>query len=206
MERVVSGTTKEPELGWLNAAKESVVLVATPSGHGSGVCYERRDDYDYILTAKHVVQHEGVTEEPEITLMGATNSKADWMIHATLARISQTKDCAIVIAYDPYNLIKVARFADFCPLPGELVVAMGFPSNHYPVYVTVGFVIGWCVWDAVYLEHSASIWFGNSGGPLFNSKGEVIGINVRINGVNGHPDSGDCGAVPVEDIRTFLGI
>ena len=202
---VTTGMTRDPiDLGWLTAAKESVILVATPRGHGSGFCYLRDMDYAFIVTAKHVVVDELGQDIGAYSLMGSANGSMDWSLQAELLSKSSSWDAAIVKAYDPYGIIKTARLAQTVPPKGELVIAMGFPSNHYPVVVTVGFSKGWVVWDAVYFNHSASIWFGNSGGPVFNSKGEVVGINVRINFVNGHPDSGDCGAVPIEDLLMVM--
>ena len=67
---------------------------------------------------------------------------------------------------------------------GEWVCAIGNPLA-YEHTVTVGVVsfIGRKLFDASldnYIQTDAAINFGNSGGPLINARGEVIGINSAI--------------------------
>jgi len=67
---------------------------------------------------------------------------------------------------------------------GEWVCAIGNPLG-YDHTVTVGVVsyLGRKLFDMSldnYIQTDAAINFGNSGGPLINSRGEVIGINAAI--------------------------
>ena len=67
---------------------------------------------------------------------------------------------------------------------GEWVCAIGNPLG-YVHSVTVGVVsfIGRKLFDPSlddYIQTDAAINFGNSGGPLINARGEVIGINAAI--------------------------
>jgi serine protease Do len=67
---------------------------------------------------------------------------------------------------------------------GEWVCAIGNPLG-YVHSVTVGVVsfIGRKLFDASlddYIQTDAAINFGNSGGPLINSRGQVIGINSAV--------------------------
>ena len=67
---------------------------------------------------------------------------------------------------------------------GEWVCAIGNPLA-YEHTVTVGVVsfIGRKLFDMNldnYIQTDAAINFGNSGGPLINARGEVVGINSAI--------------------------
>ena len=67
---------------------------------------------------------------------------------------------------------------------GEWVCAIGNPLG-YEHSVTVGVVsfLGRKLFDMSldnYIQTDAAINFGNSGGPLINARGEVIGINAAI--------------------------
>ncbi len=92
----------------------------------------------------------------------------------------------IVTAFDmEYDLVILKVSGEGIPLPlgdsdlvhkGEPVVAVGYPGGKYKV--TAGNVHGIQISDNL-LGTTAKIAEGNSGGPLLNSKGEVIGINTR---------------------------
>jgi serine protease Do len=100
------------------------------------------------------------------------------------------------IGSDPDTDIALIKVASARPLPhavlgdsdtlrvGEWVLAIGNPLA-YEHTVTVGVVsfIGRKLFDSSldrYIQTDAAINFGNSGGPLINASGEVIGINAAI--------------------------
>lgn len=203
---VTTVTPNLTEFKWLSTAKESVVIVATPDGgHGSGVAFQRTDgDIVHVLTARHVIEDRQGKQYPEYSVKGR-RAGIDYTVAAYLRKVSDYADLAVVTVYDPANLLRVSEFGE-TPPKGALVIAMGFPGPVYPAFVTIGECLGWVVFDAVYLYHSASIWYGNSGGPVFDRNGLIVGINVRIAFMNDGPDSSQCGAVPLEDIFRFLGV
>lgn len=103
---------------------------------------------------------------------------------------------ATLIGSDPDTDIALIKVESQRPLPfaplgdsdglrvGEWVVAIGNPLA-YEHTVTVGVVsyIGRKLFDSSldrYIQTDAAINFGNSGGPLINARGEVIGINAAI--------------------------
>lgn len=78
-------------------------------------------------------------------------------------------------------------FAKDAPREGDEVFAMGHPLN-LPFTVTRGIVSGRGMRGNMYVQYlqtDASINHGNSGGPLYNAKGEIIGINTMIMGSDG---------------------
>jgi serine protease Do len=87
---------------------------------------------------------------------------------------------------------------------GEWVCAIGNPLA-YEHTVTVGVVsfIGRKLFDSSldnYIQTDAAISFGNSGGPLINARGEVIGINTAVS----RQTSNIGFAVPINQARGIL--
>jgi serine protease Do len=90
-----------------------------------------------------------------------------------------------LLKVDGQQGLPVAPLGDSATLRmGEWVCAIGNPLG-YEHTVTVGVVsyVGRKLFDPSldnYIQTDAAINFGNSGGPLINSRGEVIGINTAI--------------------------
>jgi serine protease Do len=90
-----------------------------------------------------------------------------------------------LIKVDGQTGLPVAPIGDSTTLRmGEWVCAIGNPLG-YEHSVTVGVVsfLGRKLFDMSldnYIQTDAAINFGNSGGPLINARGEVIGINAAI--------------------------
>ncbi len=133
----------------------------------------------YIATNNHVVEK---SENVIVRLLDDPNDyRAD-----VIARDLKT-DLAL-IKIKPHNALKVVVFGDSDKVEvGEWVLAIG---NQFQLgqTVTAGIVSaksrrvatrGSGPYDA-FIQTDASINPGSSGGPLFNTKGEVIGINTAI--------------------------
>lgn len=157
------------------------------SGLGSGVIIDKRG---YILTNEHVVSD---ATEIEVTLSDGRKFKG------TVQGSDPRSDLA-VIKIDADNL-PVARLGDSDKVKvGEWVVAIGNPfgfimSNPQPT-VTVGVVsalhrsfaytgLDQTRYYGDLIQTDAAINRGNSGGPLVNLRGEVIGINALIYSTTG---------------------
>lgn len=123
---------------------------------------------------------------------------------------------AEVVGSDPDTDVALIKVAGPAPFPhatlgdssslrvGEWVCAIGNPLA-YEHTVTVGVVsfIGRKLFDASldnYIQTDAAISFGNSGGPLINARGQVIGINSAIS-----RQANNIGfAVPINQARSIL--
>lgn len=146
---------------------------------GSGVVYK----YDpinqlyYIITNHHVVE-DGTNFEVYLP--------DESTVPATLLGVDVEVDIAI-LTFSSVGLsnIEVSPLGDSDLQPvSEFVLAVGNPKG-YSFYnsVTMGILSGL---DrevdtnryVKYLQHDSAINSGNSGGPLYNLSGEVIGINV----------------------------
>lgn len=102
----------------------------------------------------------------------------------------------------PANGYPTAVFSEKEPRPGEMVFAFGHPWGQRNV-LTGGVLSAVTVartrrGEIPVLRTDARLAPGNSGGPLLNAAGEVIGLNAMIFG-------GDQGiAIPASVIREFL--
>jgi serine protease Do len=128
----------------------------------------------YIVTNNHVVDHAAKVEV--LTDAGVT-------FDAKVIGTDAKSDLAL-IKVDGHTDFPFVKLADATPKIGEWVVAMGNPFGLGGT-VTAGIVsahgrdIGSGPYDD-YIQIDAPVNRGNSGGPTFNLKGEVIGVNTAI--------------------------
>jgi len=142
---------------------------------GSGVFIS---DQGYILTNNHVVEG---TKEVNIVLSDGTQE------NATIVGTDQYSDIAVLKTDG--NVPAVASLGNSDKLDsGESVIAIGSPLGTFKNTVTVGVISGtgrsidtgqgYQIEDLI--QTDAAINHGNSGGPLVDLAGEVIGINTLI--------------------------
>ena len=133
------------------------------------------DPDGYILTNHHVIEG---AERIAVRLADGRTLRAE--------RVGSDPDTdiALIKVESPRPLPHAALGDSDSLRVGEWVLAIGNPLA-YEHTVTVGVVsfIGRKLFDSSldrYIQTDAAINFGNSGGPLINSRGEVIGINAAI--------------------------
>lgn len=124
------------------------------------------------------------------------------------------RDDLAVVKIDPDVVPASVDFGDSNALrPGEAVLAIGSPLGAFGNTVTHGIISaldrdqfgseGICTSYTNLIQHDAAINQGNSGGPLFNLSGEVIGVNtlgIPSTGPGGIPVQGLFFAVPSETV------
>jgi serine protease Do len=141
-------------------------------GAGSGFIIDADGS---ILTNNHVIDR---AERITVKLSDGRS------LRARVIGADPDTDIAL-IKVDGQTNLPVAPLGDSSTLRmGEWVCAIGNPLG-YEHSVTVGVVsfLGRKLFDASldnYIQTDAAINFGNSGGPLINARGEVIGINAAI--------------------------
>ncbi|HJR70092.1 MAG TPA: DegQ family serine endoprotease [Gammaproteobacteria bacterium] len=165
-------------------------------GQGSGFIV---DASGYIVTNNHVA---GDAEEITVTLHDGRK------FDATLVGRDARTDLAL-IKIDAGGLPSVAFGDSDTARVGDWVVAIGNPFGLGGT-ATAGIIsargrdVGLVDNDANdYLQLDAPINFGNSGGPVFNTAGQVVGVNTAIFSPNG----GNVGigfAIPANQVKEIV--
>lgn len=182
-------------------ASDRTAASATPRGTrvlGSGFVI---DAAGIIATNRHVVEH---MTQILVTLQDNT------LLRATMLAQSDQMDVAL-LKVTPDSALPAVRFADSDGVRvADPVLAIGNPLSLGGT-VTQGIVsalnrdIRETPFDD-FIQTDAAINHGNSGGPLFNLQGEVIGMNTAI--FSPEASSGSIGlgfAIPSNDLRFVAG-
>ena len=172
---------------------------------GSGFIY---DADGYIITNAHVVEN-----AVDITVTMADGSSRS----AETVGIDEKTDLAIIKITDPgkYQAAQLGNSDEI--IMGEWVIALGnpfglFSESKMPI-ATAGIIsslhmnFGFQQPGRIYqdmIQTDASINSGNSGGPLVNSTGQVVGINTFI--FSGGNNSGSIGIGFALPINRAIGI
>jgi S1-C subfamily serine protease len=169
-----------------------------PLGEGSGFVIDKAG---HILTNYHVVQN---ANEVQITFSGGDS------VRATVVGVDPSTDLAVLEVDLPASALTPLPLGDSDNVQvGDEVVAIGNPFG-LDRTVTKGIVSalqrqitapnGFTIDEAI--QTDAAINHGNSGGPLINTQGEVIGVNSQIE--TGGVSEGNVGvgfAVPVNTVK-----
>ncbi|HEY9685457.1 MAG TPA: serine protease [Coleofasciculaceae cyanobacterium] len=149
----------------LDKVMDSVVIVQNGSNIGSGVLVSEEG---YILTAAHVVS--GAQSVAVYLSTGET-------VPGQVMRIDPDQDVALVkIAGGQYHCLPLQRKE---PVIGSEVYGIGVQlANNLAFMVARAKVKGYlgAGGGPVYIQTDANLVPGNSGGPLLNANGEVVGI------------------------------
>ena len=189
---VVQVTTLGQSEGPSSGAREPRVI-----GTGSGVIIDAGQGI--LVTNQHVV--ESGTKFTVDMLDGR-------LLDATLIGADKATDIA-VLKIDAPGLMQVEIVDSDTLRTGDVAFAVGYPLG-LDQTVTMGVVSGLNrsgLGDAVedYIQTDAAVNSGNSGGPLLDSRGRLIGINTSILSGGGGGNDGIAFAVPTRILLYVVG-
>ena len=181
---------------------EAVVLIRTPIGLGSGFLIHPDG---YIVTNDHVVAGERQISVTQFKGTGAKMTKQNFD-NVKIVASGGNLDLALlkIEGENPrFSFPFVTLGASPNLKQGERVFAIGSPLG-LERSVSEGIVSlrNRIISDRLHVQTTAEISPGNSGGPLFNYRGEVVGVNnmkVVAQGAEGLGFS-----IPVDSLKTFL--
>ena len=168
---------------------------------GTGYVYDKSGN---IITADHVVDG---AKAIKVRFSDGSTAKA------TLVGTDSSTDTAVIKVSVPSSKLTPLELADSTTVaPGEGVVAIGSPFG-YAESITAGIVSavdrdikapnGYSISNTI--QTDAAINHGNSGGPLIDTTGRVIGTNVQIAVDDQNGGSANAGvgfAVPSSTVKT----
>lgn len=192
---------------------ESKVVSIVSGNHGvlvsvgSGVVYSKNDDGVYIVTNYHVLQD---ASDYTVTF---DNGEA---LAGELVGFDEFSDLAVLKVNPPFDVEPFNRGESTLLKKGEYVVALGSIANSkFQGTATFGILSALDVtvpidsngdgssdWEMLMIQTDAAINYGNSGGPLINLSGDLIGITTLK--AIGQGTEGMAYAIPVNEVVSLV--
>jgi len=162
------------ELLYSDDWNNGVVVVLYGNQYGTGWWVNE----NYLITAGHVVNYES----------GAKVSifHGDWTGNGVVVFVDRVHDIAVIRASTRPPHQYVFRLSVNPPEKGETIYVLGYPFELYRIVgnlqkvsynprVSMG-IVSWVYSDRELFEFSATTDAGNSGGPIVNEAGDVVGL------------------------------
>lgn len=151
----------------IRESRQSIIQIATPYYTGTGFAV---NGYPFLVTNEHVVSGN------QKVIVRGTN---DIPYLAEVVYIDQANDLALLKKPSGIECSGLNFPQNFDHLEeGMAVIAMGHPFG-LPFSATTGIIshVGEQGSSLYYIQHDAALNPGNSGGPLLDEEGQIIGIN-----------------------------
>lgn len=166
------------------------------AGSGSGFLVSSEDCE--VWTNHHVVDDAASIE------VFPRGWKAARGIPATVVNSTPRSDLAILRMENCADIAQAKLGDSDAVRPGSETFAVGNPLGRNPDSISQGIISHterYASGPIPYLQTDASINLGNSGGALFNRKGEVIGVNAAIAATRGGSNTGIGYAIPINLVK-----
>lgn len=170
--------------GYVNDDKEYKIVE-----HSSGFLIYNQENTAYVLTTYDTLTSNKYEDEAVIKVVVGKDVKEE----ASIFTYSEKENYAVLELRSSVNEKQALKFGDSSEsMVGDTIYALGFPKNEdgkldffaYDVEIKTGEVQDAFAKkdNSYYIQHSAKITVHNTGGPLLNEDGYVIGLNnVRMN-------------------------
>lgn len=169
-------------------------------GAGSGFIL---DQNGHILTNYHVIDG---AQSIDVSI------NDDYVVPATVVGIDRRNDIAVLKVEAPAEILRPVELGNSANLQvGQRAIAIGNPFGQFGRTLTIGVIssLNRTIEGSDnrtitgIIQTDAAINRGNSGGPLLDSSGRVIGINTAIFSPTG-TSAGVGFAVPVDTVKRLL--
>ncbi len=162
-------------------AYEKALDLAGVVSSGSGFVIVKNGK-KYVVTNAHVIENAS-TEDGSIYVYSINRTAYEVKVLGG----DSFYDIAVLEFIDPPGAeITTIKFKQEKPMLGETVYAIGNPLGEYPYSVSDGIISaknrvrGSYTGKFGFLQTTATVIWGNSGGPLVDERGDVAGINSQI--------------------------
>lgn len=176
---------------WVRA-KNATVFIRTEMGEGSGFLFERNMQTGHLATAAHVVDRISNDQPIKVYFLGGTENQ--FSVNATIIGIDTLRDIAFLRVHAPYLPEPIyfnpnARIIETLPVMiagypfGGLTATLGTVPSITLSRGAISSIKKSVGNTTTVLQFDANVNPGNSGGPVLNDQGEVIGIvSSKIDG------------------------
>lgn len=151
----------------INDVRAAVATVRVGQGHGSGFFISNDG---YLLTNQHVAGDEGTTVK--VLLSGGRE------VLGSVVKSDARRDIALIKTEPIKSQALPVRGSD--PAVGDEVMAIGSPlEENLSTTISKGIISAFRVEDNLrFIQSDVNVMPGNSGGPLVDGNGNVIGLTV----------------------------
>ncbi|MCL2929813.1 MAG: serine protease [Trichodesmium sp. St16_bin4-tuft] len=175
-----------------NIAQQVTVRIFTDNSAGSGVIIKQKGNTYTVVTNHHVIENNSNKLYRIISGDGITHKAA--LVYTP--QIGNLDVALLEFTSDrPYQVVEIVKTNQL--LVGETVFAAGFPNWYQPDSLEISSTLAWgsrafqltvgsvemltsrTLSQGYQLGYTNDIKSGMSGGPILNSKGQLIGINGR---------------------------
>lgn len=178
-------------LDWLSEAHVGVVQISTPYSSGTGFMV---NGVDFIITNEHVIR-----DNKRVVIEGHDMDRqtVEVLFFDELYDIAFLSNPVFKSSVQVKSKLAEVTLANL----GDPVFAIGHPLG-LRFSTTKGIISSFQLeFSGInYLQHDAALNPGNSGGPLYNQHGEIIGVNTFI-----HKNGANIGiALPINHLKSII--